>query len=155
LESNYNVNNEPQRQTAAYASEQPVYIDPKTNKKLFWAINRRVLVCMLGTYFCQSLDKGTLQFSSVMGIKDDAHLNDGQKFPWLGTILYMGVLAGEYPTNFLLQKLPTAKYLAANIFLWGAVVACSAAAKSFAPLMVVRFFLGFFEAVVQPAFILM
>jgi hypothetical protein len=31
---------------------------------------------------------------------------------FLGTILYIGVLVGEYPTNFLLQKLPVAKYLA-------------------------------------------
>jgi hypothetical protein len=29
---------------------------------------------MLGTYFCQSLDKGTLGFSSIMGIRKDAHL---------------------------------------------------------------------------------
>lgn len=125
------------------------------DRKLFWSVNRRILVCMLGTYFCQSLDKGTLQFASVMGIREDAGLDHGQRFPWLGTILYMGVLVGEWPANFLLQKLPTAKFLAANVFLWGVVVACSAAATSFAPLMVVRFFLGFFEACVQPTFILM
>lgn len=46
-----------------------------------------------------------------MGINDDAHLH-GNQFSWLGTILYMGILVGEYPTNFLLQKLPVAKYLA-------------------------------------------
>lgn len=34
---------------------------------------------MLGTYFCQSLDKGTLGFSSVMNIQSDAHLV-GQQF---------------------------------------------------------------------------
>lgn len=74
---------------------------------------------------------------------------------WLGTILYMGVLVGEYPTNFLLQKLPVAKYLAANVFCWGVVVVCSAAAKGFPSLMVVRFLLGVFESCVQPAFIIM
>jgi len=36
------------------------------------------------------------------------------QYSWLGTILYLGVLAGEYPTNLLLQKLPVAKYLAAK-----------------------------------------
>jgi hypothetical protein len=61
-----------------------------------------------------------------MGIQQDAGL-DGDKYNWLGellrvlsefnadflgTILYIGVLVGEYPTNFLLQKLPVAKYLA-------------------------------------------
>lgn len=129
-------------------------IDDKTNKKLFWTVNRRVLVCMLGTYFCQSLDKGTLGFASVMHIQTDANLV-GTQFNWLGTILYMGVLIGEYPTNLLLQKLPVAKYLAINVFCWGVVTACSAAANNFVALMVVRFLLGVFEACVQPAFIIM
>lgn len=48
-----------------------------------------------------------------MGIQEDAGLK-GDDYSWLGTILYMGVLCGEYPTNFLLQKLPVAKYLAAK-----------------------------------------
>jgi MFS family permease len=109
---------------------------------------------MLGTYFCQSLDKGTLGFSSIMNIRADAGLV-GQEYSWLGTILYMGVLVGEYPTNLLLQKLPVAKYLAVNVFCWGAVIACSAAANNFASLMVVRFLLGIFESCVQPAFIIM
>jgi MFS family permease len=37
----------------------------------------------------------------------------------------------------------------------GIVIACSAAAQSFAPLMVVRFLLGMFESCVQPCFIIM
>lgn len=121
---------------------------------LFWKINKRIVACMLGTYFCQALDKGTLSFSSIMGIQEDTHLV-GQQYSWLGTILYMGVLVGEYPTNFLLQKLPVAKYLSANIFCWGVVIACSAACKNFGSLMAVRFLLGVFESCVQPSFIIM
>ena len=109
---------------------------------------------MLGTYFCQSLDKGTLGFSSIMGIQEDANLQ-GQDYSWLGTILYLGVLAGEVPTNMLLQKLPVGKYIAGNVFLWGVVIACSASATNFRGLMVVRFLLGVFESCVQPTFILM
>lgn len=45
-----------------------------------------------------------------MGIQKDAHLV-GAEYNWLGTILYIGVLAGEYPTNLLAQKFPLAKYL--------------------------------------------
>jgi hypothetical protein len=55
----------------------------------------------------------------------------------------------------LLQKLPVAKYLSANVFCWGVVIACSAAAKDFKSLMVVRFLLGIFESCVQPSFIIM
>ncbi|KAL5003694.1 major facilitator superfamily domain-containing protein [Aspergillus recurvatus] len=125
-------------ETAAYTTGTPVTIDKDTNRRLFWQINRRILVGMLG-----SLDKGTLGFSSIMGIQEEAGL-DGNKYNWLGTILYIGVLVGEYPTNFLLQKLPVAKYLAGN-----------AAATNFPGLMVVRFLLGLFESCVQPAFIIM
>jgi MFS family permease len=131
-----------------------VHVDEATSKRLFWTVNRRILACMLGTYFCQSLDKGTLGFASVMGIIEDANLV-GDHFNWLGTILYMGILVGEYPTNFLLQKLPVAKYLSANVICWGIVVACSAAAVNWPALMVVRFLLGMFESCVQPAFIIM
>ncbi|KAB8220934.1 major facilitator superfamily domain-containing protein [Aspergillus novoparasiticus] len=141
-------------ETAAYATGPPVEIDKATDRRLFWKVNKRILVCMVGTYFCQALDKGTLGFSSIMGIQEDAGL-DSNKYNWLGTILYIGVLVGEYPTNFLAQKLPVAKYLAANVFLWGVVIACSAAATNFPGLMVVRFLLGCFESCVQPIFIQM
>ncbi|KAH9234984.1 hypothetical protein K456DRAFT_1593811 [Colletotrichum gloeosporioides 23] len=143
------------KETHEYAGMTATYVDEKKSRELFWIINRRILACMLGTYFCQSLDKGTLGFASVMNIRQDAGLTHNNQFSWLGTILYMGVLVGEYPTNMLLQKFPVAKYLSVNVFCWGVVIACSAAAKNFAGLMVVRFLLGVFESCVQPAFIIM
>jgi MFS family permease len=45
--------------------------------------------------------------------------------------------------------------LSVNVFIWGAVVACSAASTNFASLMTVRFLLGFFESCVQPAMMLL
>ncbi|KAG9792238.1 MFS general substrate transporter, partial [Aureobasidium melanogenum] len=141
-------------EVARYAAAHPVEIDASTNRKLFWKINRRILVVMVITYFCQSLDKGTLNFASIMGIQKDANLK-GQEYSWLGTILYMGILAGEYPQNFLLQKFPLAKLLSINVFCWGTVVACSAATKSFGGLMAVRFLLGFFESCIQPTMMLL
>lgn len=77
------------------------------------------------------------------------------QYSWLGTILYIGILLGEYPQSLLLQKFPLAKTLSVNVFIWGAVVACSAASTRFASLMVVRFLLGFFESCIQPAMMLM
>jgi hypothetical protein len=141
-------------ETSRYVAGPAIEIDAATNKRLFWKINRRILVIQLITYFCQSLDKGTLNFASIMGIKDDANLV-GQEYQWLGTILYIGILAGEYPQNFLLQKLPLGKLLSVNVFIWGVVVACTAATNNFAGLMAVRFLLGFFESCVQPAMMLM
>lgn len=51
-----------------------IQIDEATNKRLFWKISRRILVIQVITYFCQSLDKGVLNYASIMGIKDDANL---------------------------------------------------------------------------------
>ena len=70
-------------ETKRWTAESPIVIDAVTNKRLFWKINRRVLVVMLVTYFCQSLDKGTLNFSSIMGIQKDANLHGQQviKYP--------------------------------------------------------------------------
>jgi MFS family permease len=50
---------------------------------------------------------------------------------------------------------PVAKYLAANIILWGAVLSLHAACHNFAGLVTVRFFLGALEAVCQPTFVLL
>lgn len=68
------------QETARYAA-QPIEIDAATNKRLFWMVNRRILAVMLVTYFCQSLDKGTLNFASIMGIKKDANLHGQQVSP--------------------------------------------------------------------------
>jgi hypothetical protein len=62
------------KETAHFAASPSVEIDAATNKRVFWMVNRRVLVIMLITYFCQSLDKGTLNFASIMNIQKDAHL---------------------------------------------------------------------------------
>lgn len=53
-----------------------------------------------------------------------------------------------------MQRLPLAKYLSINIFIWGGVLACTAACKNWAGLMIVRTFLGIFEATVTPGFVL-
>jgi hypothetical protein len=67
------------KEIQAYAAHGQVEIDEETNKRLKKLIDRRVLVIMICTYFLQALDKGTMSFSAIMGIKKDANLTDGQK----------------------------------------------------------------------------
>lgn len=138
-----------------YASRGRVEVDEETNKRLKKMIDKRVLVIMICTYFLQALDKGTMSFSSIMGIKTDAHLEDGQKYSWLTTCIYIAVLIVEYPTNWIIQRVPVAKYLGINICLWGTVLAMHAACHNFAGLVTVRTLLGIFEACCQPTFVLL
>ncbi|TBU25211.1 MFS general substrate transporter [Dichomitus squalens] len=130
----------------------PIEIDEATDRRLRWMIHKRVLVVMVVTYFAQTLDKGTINFASIMGIVDDTHLV-GQQYSWLTTCVYLAILAWEFPTNRLIQRLPIGKYLAFNISAWGVVLACTAACKNFTGLVIVRTFLGIFETVCQPAFV--
>ncbi|AOA61286.1 Allantoate permease [Komagataella phaffii CBS 7435] len=137
-----------------YMDEEAVEIDAETDRRLFWMINRRILPVMVGTYFLQALDKGTLSFASIMGIREDSNLV-GQQYSWLTTCTYLAVLVWEYPTNWLIQRLPIAKYLCFNIFAWGVVLGFHALGHNFGALVVVRTLLGLFECCCQPCFIVM
>lgn len=137
-----------------YASNAHVDIDESTSRRLRRMIDRRVLVIMIITYFLQALDKGTMSFASIMGIREQTGL-DGQKYSWLTTCIYIAVLVVEYPTNWIIQRVPIAKYLGINVCLWGAMLALHAACHIFAGLVTVRTLLGIFEACCQPIFVLM
>ncbi|OQD89607.1 hypothetical protein PENANT_c002G06917 [Penicillium antarcticum] len=141
------------KEVQAYAADVAVEIDAETEKRLKRLIDRRVLVIMICTYFLQALDKGTMSFSAIMGIKTDAGLEDGQKYSWLTTCIYIAVLTVEYPTNWIIQRVPIGKYLGINICLWGTILALHAACHNFAGLVTVRTLLGIFEACCQPIFV--
>ncbi|KAE9984708.1 hypothetical protein EG327_004919 [Venturia inaequalis] len=141
-------------EVAKYAGQHGVDISEEEDKRLKKLINKRVLAIMVFTYFLQALDKGTMSFASIMNIRVDLNLV-GQRYSWLTTCIYIAVLIVEYPTNFLIQRLPVAKYLSINIMLWGSVLALHAACKNFASLVAVRTLLGIFEAVCQPAFLIL
>lgn len=96
-----------------------------------------------------------MSFASIMGIKDDLDLNHSQRFSWLTTCIYIGVLVVEYPTNWIIQRVPIAKYLALNICLWGGVLALHASAVNFPGILALRTLLGVFEAVCQPSFLIL
>jgi len=55
----------------ADATAERVHISEEENKRLKRLIDRRVLPIMIVTYFLQALDKGTMSFSSIMGIRHD------------------------------------------------------------------------------------
>lgn len=88
-----------------------------------------------------------------MGLFQDAHINTNQ-FSLLALVFYISYLFFEMPTGYLMQRLPTAKYLGVNVILWGVCVATTSACKSFGSLIAVRVLLGCFEAAVAPALIL-
>ena len=58
-------------EVAKYADSTGVALSEEEDKRLKKMIDRRVLPIMVFTYFLQALDKGTMSFASIMGIRDD------------------------------------------------------------------------------------
>jgi hypothetical protein len=58
-------------EVARYADATGVALSEAEDARLKKLIDRRVLPIMVFTYFLQALDKGTMSFASIMGIRAD------------------------------------------------------------------------------------
>jgi ACS family allantoate permease-like MFS transporter len=107
----------------AFANGEIVVIDDETNKRLLRQIDWHIMPILCVVYGMNYLDKTTLSYASIMGLKTDLKLKN-DNYQWLSSMFYFGYLGWEYPTNRLLQRLPLGKYSAACIIAWGAVLNC-------------------------------
>lgn len=138
---------------AAFEGHQSIVVDDATNKRLLRRINRRILPIMCVVYGMNFLDKTTLSYASIMGLREDISLS-GDNYQWLASLFYFGYLAWEWPTVRLLQRLPIAKYSGFCVIAWGIVLALFAVVDNFAGAAVIRVLLGAFEAAVTPGWAL-
>jgi MFS family permease len=88
-----------------------------------------------------------------MTLRQDLHLQ-GNDFSNLVSATYVAIAVWGIPTIYLLQRFPVAKYMAANVVLWGVATACGAAAHDYRTMLVTRVFLGIFEATINPSLML-
>jgi fucose permease len=54
----------------------------------------------------------------------------GQDYALTTTTFWIGLIAGEFPANRLIQILPLGKYLSAAVFLWSVCLMAMAFAKN-------------------------
>lgn len=128
-------------------------LDAESSKRLVRRIDFHIMPLICIVYFLQYIDKTAISYASVTGIIQSAGLEKNQ-FNWVASIFFFGQLAFEFPTIRLIQLFPLAKYVSINVTLWGAVLACMAACKSYSSLLACRFFLGVLEAAIVPAWVL-
>ncbi|KAF9247192.1 MFS general substrate transporter [Melanogaster broomeanus] len=125
------------------------------NRKLKRKLDLFIPTIAAAVYFTQFLDKTSLNYASIMGFPIS-----GQEYNLVSMAFYLGkasdscYIVWEFPTVYIAQKLPLAKYLSANMFVWGVVLACHGAAKSFGTFFALRFILGMCESCVAPILIL-
>jgi len=104
-----------------------------------------------------------------MGIKKDLHLT-GNDFSNASSFFFVAYLVAEIPngivhlyillqdisnsSGYLLNVLPTGKWLGVNVILWGITTACTASVTNYKELLAVRILLGVFEAAIGPCLML-
>jgi hypothetical protein len=66
-------------------------------------------------YFFYYVDKTTLSYAAIFGIKEDLNLHKTD-YNWLSSIFYFGWLFWAIPSNLLMQRSPPAYYLGFNIW---------------------------------------
>lgn len=70
----------------------------------------------------------------------------GTDFNLATSILFVGYILMQLPSNLLLTRVRPSIYLGTAMTIWGVISTAQSAAKSFGGLVAARFFLGFAEA---------
>ncbi|RSL95380.1 hypothetical protein CEP52_012069 [Fusarium oligoseptatum] len=123
----------------------------RMKKKLVRKIDLRLMPLLIVSYGLQYLDKTSLAYSAILGLREDLHLK-GQQFSWASSIFYIGYLVASYPISLGFVKFPLGKYLSILMLIWGVILTLHAVASNYASLMVLRLLLGVFESAISPGF---
>ncbi|WPV16536.1 hypothetical protein CLAFUW4_07601 [Fulvia fulva] len=118
-------------------------VDPQEASRVLRRIDYHILPILMMTYMLQYLDKSSINFASVHGLRQGTNLK-GQDYSWLGSIFYFGYLVAQYPAGYALQRLPLGKFIGAMILAWGILIITTPACTSFAVIATNRFLLGLF-----------
>ncbi|KFY31111.1 hypothetical protein V493_01396 [Pseudogymnoascus sp. VKM F-4281 (FW-2241)] len=122
-------------------------------KALRRKIDWRIIPVMTACYGLQFLDKVLINYSGVMGIREDLHLV-GNDFSNASSVFYIAYLIAMAPNGYILQKVTVTKWLSILAILWGIATACTAATFNYHSLLVTRIFAGLFESPASPCLML-
>lgn len=124
-------------------------ISPEQERKLSWKVMFHVLGITFLVNMLMYMDKATLSYLSITGLWEETHIGQNQ-YNNINTLFYVGFFVGQFPGTFILQKYPLSKVLFGIIVVWSVLIFLIDAAYNYAGLLVLRFFLGFTEALAIP-----
>lgn len=115
------------------------------NKALLRKVDLHLLPFLIIMYLLNFLDRSNLAQARQGSLEEDLGMK-GTDFNLATSILFVGYLLMQLPSNVFITRVKPSLYLASAMCLWGVVSACNAATHNFQGLVVLRFFLGFVEA---------
>ncbi|KAL4792229.1 major facilitator superfamily domain-containing protein [Aspergillus venezuelensis] len=137
----------------AYASKSEEWHKHMTSK-LMRKVDLHLLPLLVVMYLLNFLDRNNLSQARLGTLEEDLGM-EGTDFNLATSILFVGYLLMQLPSNLLLTRVRPSLFLGIAMGIWGVISACQAAAHSFAGLVVARFFLGFVEAPFFPGAVML
>lgn len=104
-------------------------------------------ICVM--YFLNYVDRNAIAQARLNHFEHDLGMS-GNEFNTAVSILFVGYVLMQVPSNMLITRTKPGLYMAGWMFLWAVVSACTAAVKSYGGLVACRFFLGIAEAPFYP-----
>lgn len=89
-------------------------LSPEAAKALRWKIDLRLMPLLCFTYALQSIDKNTVSYAAVFGLREELGLVKTE-FSWIGAIFYLGYMFWEFPTSMMLQRFPINYFMSATV----------------------------------------
>ncbi|KAH8106011.1 MFS general substrate transporter [Cristinia sonorae] len=121
----------------------------KMEKKLLWKLDLRMSILVL-IYILNIVDRNNAAAARLRGFETDLNLK-GQEFPTLLSILYVGYIIMQIPSNMFLNWIGRPSlYLPGCMALWGIISCFTGITHNFVGALLTRFFLGFVEAAFFP-----
>ncbi|KAI0005089.1 MFS general substrate transporter [Russula compacta] len=118
-------------------------------RRLLRKLDLRMSILVL-IYVLNYVDRNNVSAARLEGFEADLHLK-GQQFNTLLSILYVGYILMQIPSNLFLNYMGKPSiYLPTCMMLWGAISCLTGAAHNFTGAFLTRFFLGFVEAAFFP-----
>ncbi|KAF7164165.1 hypothetical protein CNMCM5623_008855 [Aspergillus felis] len=137
----------------AYATKGPEWHQQMT-RRLLRKVDLHLLPFLVVMYLLNFLDRNNLSQARLGTLEKDLGMA-GTDFNLATSILFVGYLLMQLPSNLLLTRVKPSWLLGGAMAIWGIISACQAAATSFKGLVLARFFLGFVEAPFFPGAIML
>ncbi|KAK0486849.1 sugar transporter [Armillaria luteobubalina] len=118
-------------------------------KKLLWKLDLRMSI-LIFIYILNYIDRNNAAAARLRGLEDDLNLK-GEEFATLLSILYVGYIIMQIPSNMFLNWIgKPSLYLPTCMIVWGIISSLTGITHNFVGALLTRFFLGFVEAAFFP-----
>ncbi|VDC06986.1 unnamed protein product [Peniophora sp. CBMAI 1063] len=121
----------------------------KLERRLLLKLDLRMSI-MIVIYILNYVDRNNAAAARLKGLEKDLNLT-GQQFPTLLSILYVGYILMQVPSNMFLNYIGRPRiYLPTCMIIWGMISTLTGITTNFVSALLTRFFLGFVEAAFFP-----